>query len=434
MVRGMGKRNRRNRRNGFDGPPRSPEEHVETWFDVCALRRVELGPVERAAIVEELFRFDRSLVLGVAERQLLAIVDALWRNGWQPAELVRHVRRTTTANGARLARQLIAADHARHAADAIDARWLAQLERLDVPHIEVSGGWLLPWAVGEGLVWPVALDTVLQVLGSISSVAPLAVLIPPPGTAMGDPVDLTGAADDPVLERVRALLAQAESTTFDAEAETFTAKAQELITRHAIDEALLAGQAVRDDAPIAVRIPIDDPYAQVKAVLVTIVAEYSRCQAVWDERHALATLVGMAHDVAGVELLFTSLLVQAQSALQAAARTAPPGARTRSRGYRSTFLFAYANRVGERLEAINAHTIAAAEAELGTSLLPVLAARESAVDAKVRSLFSELRHGKVRGAMDSAGWAGGRAAADVAKLNAGDLPDARTFAPRALEA
>ena len=44
--------------------------------------------------------------------------------------------------------------------------------------------------------------------------------------------------DHRLLARVRALLARAELTGFDEEAEALTAKAQELITRHAIADAL----------------------------------------------------------------------------------------------------------------------------------------------------------------------------------------------------
>ena len=47
----------------------------------------------------------------------------------------------------------------------------------------------------------------------------------------------------PVIDRVRALLAKAESTTYPAEADALLAKAQELITRHAIDAALLGPNA-----------------------------------------------------------------------------------------------------------------------------------------------------------------------------------------------
>ena len=46
-----------------------------------------------------------------------------------------------------------------------------------------------------------------------------------------------------VLDKVRALLAKAESTTFDAEAEAFTAKAQELMARHRIDRAVFEARS-----------------------------------------------------------------------------------------------------------------------------------------------------------------------------------------------
>ena len=51
-----------------------------------------------------------------------------------------------------------------------------------------------------------------------------------------------GDVDAGVLAKVRALLAKAESTTFEAEAEALTAKAHQLMVRHTIDEALVAGR------------------------------------------------------------------------------------------------------------------------------------------------------------------------------------------------
>lgn len=50
------------------------------------------------------------------------------------------------------------------------------------------------------------------------------------------------SGDDRVLARVRALLAKAESTEFPDEAEALLAKAQALISRHAIDRAAVAGE------------------------------------------------------------------------------------------------------------------------------------------------------------------------------------------------
>ena len=59
--------------------------------------------------------------------------------------------------------------------------------------------------------------------------------------------------------------------------------------------------------------------------------------------------------------------------MQNAATSAPPGARARSRSFRTAFLTAYAHRVAERLAEINAYVVADVEAETGRSILPVLA-------------------------------------------------------------
>ena len=47
------------------------------------------------------------------------------------------------------------------------------------------------------------------------------------------------------VSKVQALIAKAESTEFPDEAEAFMAKAQELMTRHAIDLAMLDGESGR---------------------------------------------------------------------------------------------------------------------------------------------------------------------------------------------
>src|SRR6266704_2970169 len=87
------------------------------------------------------------------------------------------------------------------------------------------------------------------------------------------------AADPRQLERVRALLAKAESTSFAEEAEAYTAKAQELMARHSIDYALLSvGTGIRDQ-PVGRRIGIDNPYAAPKVLLHAAAAGANRCRA-----------------------------------------------------------------------------------------------------------------------------------------------------------
>ena len=303
-----------------------------------------------------------------------------------------------------------------------------QVGALGTQSADDTSGWLGRWVRDEGVAGSEWIRQVMGVLAAFYSCGPIEQLIDPPGsTGRADPIiDLRSAAD-PVLERVRALLAQAESTTFEAEAEAFTAKAQELMTRHAIDLAMVADAAGNragpslGERPETIRVPIDDPYADMKSLMLQIVAEVSRCRAIFSPTYSFTTVVGFSHDLAATEMLFTSLLVQAQSALGDAGRHAPPGARTRSRSFKSSFLMGYANRVGDRLAEINRSVAATAEQETGRSVLPALVARASVVDEEMDRRFSDSVIGRSRGVHDPFGYHQGSAAADAARLSFADL-------------
>ena len=103
----------------------------------------------------------------------------------------------------------------------------------------------------------------LPLLGSLPRIERLG---PLPGAAVEDAAD--GPEVDPrILERVRALLAKAESTTYPDEAETFTAGAQALMVRHRIAAAMVEARGERRrDAPSAVRVGIEAPYEQREGV------------------------------------------------------------------------------------------------------------------------------------------------------------------------
>jgi hypothetical protein len=124
---------------------------------------------------------------------------------------------------------------------------------------------------------------------------------------------------DALLERVRKLLAKAEDPACTpAEAEAFTTKATELIAKYGVDQALLA-RTTPD--PVGDRIvTIVPPYARDKAGLLAAVALALRCRVVHLDRRGTARshLFGHAADLERVEVLFTSLLVQAAHGLAAA--------------------------------------------------------------------------------------------------------------------
>ncbi len=360
------------------------------------------------------------------ELRILESVRPAWRFGWQPRELVREIRRSSGAPELALALLAIAADYRCRDATTVDPRWAAQIAELDLATGRRTC-WLEGWMRDTPLPHDEQQRAVARLLRALVGLTPIPVLIPPPGTRPGDAaaVNLTTKTNDPVLDRVRALLAQAESTQYEAEAETFTAKAQELMTRHAIDMAMVAAGTTRSERPDTIRIPIDDPYVDAKSMLLHVVAKSSRCRSVSHQGYAMSSVVGFASDLDATQTLFTSLLVQAQLSLRAVSASAPSGTRARSRGFRSAFLLAYANRVGQRLDEINRAVVAAVEVESERSILPVLAARSARVDTAVGELFGPLdRRARPRD-VDAAGWASGVSAANRARLNSGDLDPAR---------
>ncbi|NVI86339.1 DUF2786 domain-containing protein, partial [Actinomadura sp. BRA 177] len=224
--------------------------------------------------------------------------------------------------------------------------------------------------------------------------------------------------DQRMLGKVRALLAKAESTEFPEEAEALSARAQELMARHSIDHALLAAEAGDTGGPAGRRIAVDSPYEAPKAVLLTVVADANRCRAVWHRDLGFSTVLGFPADLTAVEMLYTSLLVQATSAMVHAGPRRDGRGRSRTRSFRHAFLNAYAARIGERLReaAGEAADRAAADAG-GKDLLPVLAARDRAVEQAVDTMFPNLAKGRAGSVSNYEGWVAGRAAADLASLN-----------------
>ena len=157
-------------------------------------------------------------------------------------------------------------------------------------------GWLLVVAMcksGLGLVQ--AWVEIITVAGLISELPVLERIAPPP-SEWGKAGDRVAADPDSerarVRKRIRALLAKAEAPDQAAEAETFTAKAQDLMTRHAIDEALLA--AAGDEAVTvgARRVHLQNPYATAKTSLLNAVATANRCKVIYPTDWQLRRLSG----------------------------------------------------------------------------------------------------------------------------------------------
>jgi hypothetical protein len=367
---------------------------------------------------------DRTLV-GRLQRE----VTELWRRGWQPADVVRMANRRFGARHARLVTDIIAAEMRGYATATVDQAWLEQLSGLNA-HVwwRDRKNYLQEWRDREGVDREAGIACVLEVLSMFAVLPRLEQLGPLPGTVRrriaaeddraGGGSRSGGAVDQRILVRVRALLAKAESTNYPAEAETFTAGAQAMMARHSIDVAMLWSEAGgAPDGPRGRRLGVEAPYETAKAMLVTVAAQANRCQAVWNKELGFSTVIGFPADLDAVELLHTSLLVQAMTALVNSGTRAHGDGRSRSRAFRSAFLTSYAQRIGERLIAAADEVVAQASAEpRHASLLPALAARDQAVDQAVGEMFGKTKKHRVAARYDREGWMSGRAAADAARL------------------
>lgn len=214
---------------------------------------------------------------------------------------------------------------------------------------------------------------------------------------------------------MHALLAKAESTQYDEEAEALSAKAQELISRYALEQLMAAERSQTSSGVPEVevrRLWIDPPYVGAKARLVHAVASANRCQAASTEALAFCTVVGSPTDLDAVELLVTSLLVQASAAMTRHGSRVSVAGRSRTRSFRHSFLVAYAQRIGERLCAVTEEVAT----DSSGALLPVLRGQE----ARVAEAFDAMVPHRLQAAptvSNADGWYAGRAAADLATLS-----------------
>jgi hypothetical protein len=405
-------------------PPRGPEEQVAELLTGAAHLT---GCDDHAGheLPEQLDALAGWPQPALVDRTVLSTlqraVTHAWEYGWQPADLVRAAGREAGARVARLAVDAVAAETRGYATATVDHRWAAQLNELDArAWWERDDGYLDAWGAREGLARPAVLGCAVTLLAMLTRLPVLPRLCPLPGAAR--PAAAPPAAsevDQRILDRVRALLAKAESTGFPEEAEAYSAKAQELMARYSIDQVLLAAGADRpatDAQPAGRRLGVDNPYEQPKALLLDCVAQANRCRSVWHKQLGFATVMGFPADLDAVELLYTSLLVQATAAMLHEGSRRDRAGRSRTRAFRSSFLTAYAARIGERLRTATETATRGAAAETGRGdLLPVLAAREREVDEAVAELFPELVSHHLR-VTDREGWASGTAAADRASL------------------
>lgn len=215
--------------------------------------------------------------------------------------------------------------------------------------------------------------------------------------------------DTNLLKKIKALLAKAEATQYPAEAEAFTAKAQELMGRYAIDMAMLGGYGA-DKKIICIDLAIVRPFVRAKGSLLHVIAINNRCVAVapYSTRNKrpgyVFKLFGYEDDVNMVKMLFESLLIQQARALGFSERDRM-AAGVHGKTWTNSFLIGYSHRIYERLHEMQKMTYA----DAGNSMALVLVGAGKRVEDAVRREMN-VKNGTVASVEASASKAGRRAA------------------------
>ena len=240
------------------------------------------------------------------------------------------------------------------------------------------------------------------------------------------------------LRRIRGLLDKAGSTSFGPEADALYDKAAELMAKHRIDAALLEATRSPAERNPVVEQPVDlgsGQYVRARLQLIHHVALNHGCRVLTHTTRngRVAAVIGVRDDCERVELLYTSLLLQATRLAGVAWLDRVRDIRKDDRHRRASgnqvawkreFLFGFGGRVGERLSELAEQAAFAPAAAVagGASVALVLADRSTRVDE-----WLTRAHPRVRSLAPAAGFPGhgglaaGRSSADRADLGSRSL-------------
>jgi Protein of unknown function (DUF2786) len=236
-----------------------------------------------------------------------------------------------------------------------------------------------------------------------------------------------------VAEKVRKLLAKAEDPAATAEeAESLTAKAQQLMTKYAIDLAMVADGA-RAEQFVERGWVVEGPYAAHKISIINAVARANDCRAIYTDLRGgrkRIDVVGYPTDVEWVQTLSRSLEVQLATALTAALRHKHPDVHGRT--FSVAFVEGFATEISARLQRARRAAVAEADAargaegQRGPSAALVLVAKSDRVEQEFTVRYPRARtvHRRVR-LLSWSGYDPGRAAGSRATLARGAVGTGR---------
>jgi hypothetical protein len=219
-----------------------------------------------------------------------------------------------------------------------------------------------------------------------------------------------------MIDKISALLTKAEDRGCTAaESEAFFAKAQELMTKWAIDEQMLklSGKAINEKI-VTTKVTLPSTYFAALIWLWVHVARANDC-VVLQSKHAgvcRVILTGYESDVANVQLIVTSLTLFASREAQRESK-----AQGGDYYFRRSFIEGFAHRIGARFQEQRDLNVQDVKATTGTDLLPALVDKRKQVNDFVNSTMNVGRarsSGSRRGSAEGA--SAGHSAANRADI------------------
>lgn len=234
---------------------------------------------------------------------------------------------------------------------------------------------------------------------------------------------------DGKMTQIQAMLDMAtDERTPEGERDNAMNRAMELMAAYGVTEMMLTARRGQDtDTIIKKKIPISDPYSYEKMLLANAIGNAFNCRSTYQNYRNIVssiTFIGFRSDIERIELIYTSLLLQAVNGVRKE-RPYSYATASETRQYRKAWLVGFGERVGTRLwrkerEArakYDAEHADDSDGEPGTAL--VLVSRKDQVSAAYEEIWGDLKSKKSRRQVDAYAKRDGRIAGDKADLGGG---------------
>lgn len=198
--------------------------------------------------------------------------------------------------------------------------------------------------------------------------------------------------DNRQLDRVRGLLAKAESTDSDHEAQALFAKASELMAKYSIDKALLDATAPVPPKPIDKKTTITAAYGTVYSNLLFRLGKVYNVSVIrlGARKGVTVHMFGFDNDIERLEIMFNSIMIQMGQSARRVQGTYYHSVKAERRSY----LMGYVSGVVDKIEAAERTVVAETSSEsVGAEL--VLVGRQLAVQSAYDVAYPNRRQIKM---------------------------------------